>query len=356
MQLLDLPTELLVHIVRLSVADLDLGVRARSKALCSYSYVCSALHGVAREELARDVWLYKPSQLPSFLAFAHATPVTKTKLYNGWYALRGRDVETVLASCTALSHLKVQCTAGHHDVGIRSLQEAQAFKRRRLVGSSSTLSHIDFGRMDNLVELQLDCAFGSSASETIKGYLSLRNFPSLSALRLFYQRFHLREGTAPEVTLDDALLIQLDVLVINLDTWRQLPTPQLKQHRYKTLVSLSSYRQFSRLPFLDVFPPHLLVGVPDVSHPPPDRIGLAIKEVSDFLTSRPPPPLETMYLPPCICRPSTRPASTADLPFCTPFDDKIEIVETPEARGAPLLSHPFAKRCIAAKAKRAIEA
>ncbi|GAA5877876.1 hypothetical protein JCM1840_002932 [Sporobolomyces johnsonii] len=321
MQLLDLPTELLLHIVRLSVADLDLELSARSKALCSYSYVCSALHGVAREELARDAWLYKPSKLPSFLAFAAATPVKTAKLYNGGYALRGRDVETVLASCTALSHLKVQCTAGHRVVGIRSLQEAQAFKLGRLVGSSSTLSNIDFGRMDNLVELQLDC-------------------------------------TAPEVTLDDALLIQLDVFVVNLDMWRQLPTPQSKQHRCKTLVSLSSYRQFSRLPFLDVFPPHLLVCVPEGSqlNPLPGRIRLPIVVVSDFLTSRPPPPLETMYLPPCICRPSTRPVSTADLPFCTPLDDKIEIVETPEARGAPLLSHPFAKRCIAAKAKRAIEA
>ncbi|GAA5877901.1 hypothetical protein JCM1840_002942 [Sporobolomyces johnsonii] len=279
MQLLDLPTELLVHIVRLSVADLDLGCRPRSKALSSYSYVCSALHGVAREVLARDVWLYKPLQLPSFLAFAAATPVKTAKLHIGWRALQGRDVETVLESCPALVRLEVIYSVG-----------------------------------------------------------------SLTALAVFHHlvELHLDSTHVPE----DALLNQLDIFFVNPGAWDRLPAPLLKKHAYKILLCVPPHARLTsslhRDPDITL---HLLLcdGTPPAVSGTFLEVAFAQVVVDRFLQSLR-RQLATLYLPPCL-----RETPGCDPPSWTTFSDKIEFADGPGAHGEPLLLHPFARRCIAAK-------
>ncbi|GAA5901705.1 hypothetical protein JCM5296_005385 [Sporobolomyces johnsonii] len=279
MQLLDLPTELLVHIVRLSVADLDLELSARSKALSSYSHVCSALRGVAQAELARDIRIDHPSQLPSFLAFAAAIPVTKVKLHIQLGALQGRDVEIVLASCPALVRLEVIYSLFHH-----------------------------------LVELHLD---------------------------------------STHVVPEDAMLNQLDIFFVNPGAWDRLPAPLLKKHADKILLCVPPHTRLTSLslhrdPDITV---HLLLcdGTPPAVIGPLRKVAFLKLQVDHFLQSVR-PQLATLYLPPCL-----RETPGCDPPSWTTFRDKIEFADGPGAHGEPLLSHPFAKRCIAAKAQRASE-
>ncbi|GAA5889640.1 hypothetical protein JCM5296_002417 [Sporobolomyces johnsonii] len=340
MQLLDLPPELLLQIVRLSVADPDLVFSARSEALCSYSLVCPALRGLAQRELVRDIRIDTPSQLNSFLAFAHAiqstTATKKARLRIGTGTLQEPDMATVLQSCPALESLHVIFRTH----GLKDLQD------------------INLRRMENLVEIQLDCAIGLP---TIKIYLNLRHLPSLRALSLFDASLLLDPSDNEGVMmLEEAVLDHLDVFIVNISVWLRLPAPLLKKHKDKTLLSSVAtplYSSFNSLRHrLDVFPPHVLVWVPPGQELTSARLGRTLQSVDDLLQSHHPPQLQTLYLPPILREPSKRSTFIAILQLWTTFSDRIEFADEPGANGEPLLSHPFAKRCLAAKAQRADEA
>ncbi|GAA5858963.1 hypothetical protein JCM1840_006636 [Sporobolomyces johnsonii] len=355
MQLLDLPPELLLQIVQLSVADPGLDFSARSEALCNYTLVCSALRGLAQRELVRDVRIDTPSQLDSFLAFAHAiqstTATKKARLRIGTGTLQEPDMATVLQSCPALESL-------HVIFRTHRPEDLQALYARRPLLSSLTLPDIHFRRMENLVEIQLDCATGWP---TTKIYLNPRHFPSLRALSLLDARLFLHPSDNEGVVmLEEALLDHLDVFIVDIEAWLRLPAPLLKKHKDKTLLSsvaATFYSSFNSLrDRLDVFPPHVLVGIPAGPEWTTAPFVHTLRSVDDLLQSHHLPQLQTVYLPPNLREPSKRSTQIANLQLWTTFNGRIEFADEPGANGEPLLSHPFAKRCLAAKAQRADEA